>query len=200
MILRGENMIKTTAILLEELKQYANPVSKLSRMVKNGVYIQIVKGLYETDPTTPGYLLAGSIYGPSYLSFEFALAYHSMIPEAVYTFTSATYDKKKKKKYETPFGTFTYRDVPAEAYSLGVLIVREGDYSYQIATPEKALCDTLYTKNPVANQKELQSLLFEDMRIDETEFSKLKLEDIILLEQKYRSTNVQKLCRLMRRL
>ena len=200
MILRGENIIKTTAILLEELKQYANPASKLFRMVKNGQYIQIVKGLYETDPTTPGYLLAGSIYGPSYLSFEFALAYHSMIPEAVYTFTSATYDKKKKKKYETPFGTFTYRDVPAEAYSLGVLIVREGDYSYQIATPEKALCDTLYTKNPVANQKELQSLLVEDMRIDEMEFSKLKLEDILLLEQRYRSTNVQKLCKLMRRL
>ena len=73
MILRGENMIKTTAILLEDLKQYANPASKLSRMVKNGEYIQIVKGLYETDPTTPGYLLAGSIYGPSYLSFEFRI-------------------------------------------------------------------------------------------------------------------------------
>ena len=55
-------MIKTTAILLEELNSYASPASKLSRMVKNGDYIRVVKGLYETDPTTPGYLLAGSIY------------------------------------------------------------------------------------------------------------------------------------------
>jgi predicted transcriptional regulator of viral defense system len=192
-------MIKTTAILLEELKQYASPASKLSRMVKNGECIQIVKGLYETDPSTPGYLLAGSIYGPSYLSFEFALSYHGLIPEAVYTFTSATFDKKKKKKHETPFGTFTYRDVPSEIYSLGVIIVREGDYSFQIATPEKALCDTLYTKSPVVNQQELRSLLFEDMRIDEMEFSKLKIDDILLLAEKYRSTNVQKLSRLIRR-
>jgi predicted transcriptional regulator of viral defense system len=192
-------MIKTTAILLEELKQYASPASKLSHMVKKGECIQIVKGLYETDPSTPGYLLAGSIYGPSYLSFEFALSYHSMIPEAVYAFTSATFDKKRKKRHETPFGTFTYRDVPAEVYSLGVLIIREGDYSFQIASPEKALCDTLYTKSPVANQKELRSLLFEDMRIDEMEFIKLKIDDILLLAERYRSTNVQKLYRLIRR-
>jgi predicted transcriptional regulator of viral defense system len=186
-------------MILEELKQYASPASKLSRMVNNGERIPIVKGLYETDSSTPGYLLAGSIYGPSYLSFEFALSYHGMIPEAVYTFTSATFEKKKKKKYETPFGTFTYRDVPSEAYSLGVIIVHEGDYSFQIATPEKALCDTLYTKSPVANQKELQNLLFEDMRIDEIEFRKLNIDDISLLAEKYRSTNVQKLSRLMRR-
>jgi predicted transcriptional regulator of viral defense system len=192
-------MIKTTAIILEELKQYASPASKLSRMVKKGEYIPIIKGLYETDTSTPGYLLAGSIYGPSYLSFEFALSYYGLIPEAVYTFTSATYDKKKKKRFETPFGTFTYRDVPAEVYPLGIVIVHEGDYSYQIASPEKALCDMLYTKGPVANQKELRSLLFDDMRIDETEFSKLNPDEIIMMGERYRCTNVQKLSRLIRR-
>lgn len=90
-------MIKTTNMILEELYQYASPADKLSRMVRDGKYIPIVKGLYETQRSTPGYLLAGSIYGPSYLSFEFALAYHGLIPEAVYTFTSATFDKKKEK-------------------------------------------------------------------------------------------------------
>lgn len=193
-------MIKTTAIILEELKSYASPASKLSRMVKNGEFIPIVKGLYETNSSAPGYLLAGSIYGPSYLSFEFALAYHGMIPEAVYTFTSATYDKKKKKKYDTPFGTFTYRDVPAEVYSLGVTLIREGEYSFLIASPEKALCDVLYIKGPVANQKELRSLLFDDMRIDEMEFRKLNNNDILILEERYHSTNVQKLSRLIRRI
>lgn len=193
-------MIKTTAIILEELKQYASPASKLSRLIKKGDYIPIIKGLYETDASTPGYLLAGSIYGPSYLSFEFALAYYSLIPEAVYKFTSATYDKKKKKQFETPFGTFTYSDVPAEVYPLGVIIVREGDYSYHIASPEKALCDMLYTKEPVANQRELRSLLFDDMRIDEMEFGKLNSDEIIMLGERYHSTNVQKLSRLIRRL
>ncbi len=192
-------MIKTSSMILEELKSYGSPMSKLSRMVKSGEYIRIIKGLYETNPSTPGYLLAGSIYGPSYLSFEFALSYYGLIPEAVYTFTSATYDKKKKKKFETPFGTFTYRDVPKEVYPLGVELVREGKYSYWIASPEKALCDMLYTKSPIANQKELQRLLFDDMRIDDEEFKNLKCEDIFLLGEKYVSTNVQKLSRMMRR-
>lgn len=48
-----------------------------------GEYTKVVKGIYETNSDTAGYLLAGSIYGPSYLSFDFALSYYGMIPEAV---------------------------------------------------------------------------------------------------------------------
>lgn len=180
-------------MILAELHQYASPADKLSRMVRDGKYIPIVKGLYETQRSTPGYLLAGSIYGPSYLSFEFALAYHGLIPEAVYTFTSATFDKKKKKKYETFFGTFTYRDVPPGAYSYGVEFMKEGDYSYILASPEKALCDQLYKTAPIANYKELENLLFEDLRIEEEEFCKLNAQDIAFLAEKYGSTNVRKL-------
>ena len=80
-------MIKTTAMLLEELSEYGSPKSKLSRMAKNGEYFPITKGIYETDRHTPAYLLAGSIYGPSYISFEYALSFYGMIPEAVYTVT-----------------------------------------------------------------------------------------------------------------
>ena len=68
----------------------------------------MTRGLYETDRNAPAYLLAGSIYGPSYISFEYALSRYGLIPEAVYAVTCATFEKKKKKKYETPFGTFTY--------------------------------------------------------------------------------------------
>ncbi|NLZ36699.1 MAG: hypothetical protein GX897_04390, partial [Clostridiales bacterium] len=80
-------MIKTTAMLLKELKEYASPKSKLSRMAERGEVFPITRGLYETDPNVPGYLLAGSIYGPSYISFEYALGYYGMIPEAVYAVT-----------------------------------------------------------------------------------------------------------------
>lgn len=193
-------MIKTTAMILNELNEYANPADKLSRMVKSGEYIQIVKGLYETDKSTAGSLLAGSIYGPSYLSFEFALSYYGMIPEAVYTFTSATFEKRKKKNYKTPFGTFTYRDVPSAAYNYGLIIKKEGDYSYIIASPEKAICDQLYNTQLVKNYKELESLLFEDLRIDEQEFKKLNVEDISILSDKFGCTNIRKLCGYMRRM
>ena len=129
-------MIKTTAMLLEELRDYASPKTKLSRMVKKGECFQITKGLYETDRSVSAHLLAGSIYGPSYISFEYALSYHGMIPEAVYIVTSASFDKKKKKRYETPFGVFTYRDVPSKAFPHYVELHQEGDYWYRIASPE----------------------------------------------------------------
>lgn len=188
-------MLKTTGMILEELHQYASPADKLSRLVKQGKYIPIVKGLYETNHTVPGYLLAGSIYGPSYLSFEFALAYYGLIPEAVYTFTSATFEKKKKKIFKTAFGVFTYRDIPAPAYSYGVNIRVEGGYSYIIASPEKALCDQLYKVEGVKNYQELGHLLWDDLRIDEQELQKLNVDDVSVLAQKYGSTNVRKLSR-----
>ena len=185
-------------MILEELKQYKAPANKLNRMVKKGDYIPIIKGLYETDGTVPGYVLAGSIYGPSYLSFEFALSYYGLIPEAVYVFTSATYEKRKQKRYETPFGVFTYRDVPSNVYSDGIRFEREDAYFYQIASPEKALCDKLYTMPPVSNKKELRLLLFEDLRIDEQEFEKLSIEVIRQIGSEYNCTNVKMLVKLLK--
>ena len=46
-------MIKTTAMLLEELHNYASPASKLSRMTARGECVQIVKGLYERIKAFP---------------------------------------------------------------------------------------------------------------------------------------------------
>ena len=116
----GENMLKTHLVLMDELKNYASPAKKIERMVKSGALTRVVRGLYETDPHTPGHLLAASIYGPSYLSFEYALAHHGLIPEAVHQYTSASFDKKRAKQFETPFGVFSYRDIPEEAFPYGV--------------------------------------------------------------------------------
>lgn len=191
-------MIKTYAMIIEELKDYRAPENKLARMVKEGSCTPVIKGLYETEKETPGYLLAGSIFGPSYLSFDFALSRYGLIPEAVYTFTSATFEKKKAKKYVTPFGTFSYRDVPSSAYPFGIWLEKEDAYLYQIASPEKALCDKLYSISPVGNKKEMQSLLFEDLRIDEAEFAKLNVWDLMELCDLYHSTNLKMLKKLLR--
>ena len=191
-------MIKTYAMMMEELSEYSAPANKLGRMVKEGSCTQIVKGLYETKKNTPGYLLAGSIFGPSYLSFDFALSQYGLIPEAVYVFTSATFEKKKAKKYSTPFGTFTYRDVPSGVYSYGVRLQREGEYIYQIATPEKAICDKLYTLPPVKNKKELLDLLFDDLRIDEIEFTKLDKQRLLRICEAYHCTNMKMLAKMVR--
>lgn len=191
-------MIKTYNTLLKELQDYKAPNNKISRMVRNGIITPIIKGLYETNENTPGYLLANIIYGPSYLSFDFALSYYGLIPEAVYTFTSATFEKKKEKIYTTRFGTFTYRDIPASAYPYGIRLVTENQYIYAIASPEKALCDKLYTETPVKNKKELEVLLFSDLRIDKKDFQELNKTHLLSLTDLYKSTNLKLLKKILR--
>lgn len=192
-------MIITNDIIKTNFQKYSNKNTKICREVKNGNLIKIINGLYETNPNVNGYLLAGSIYGPSYLSFEYALSHYGLIPEKVTAYTSATFDKKKKKRYDNQFGTFLYRDVPNNVYPLGIKIIQEGDYMYQIATPEKALCDKLYTLSPIKNMKELENILFNDLRIDLDEFNKLNIEDIEQISNSYHSQNVELLYKYMRR-
>lgn len=192
-------MIKTTRMLLEEWRAYANPNAKIRRLVDSGALIPIVKGLYETDRTTPNHCLAAVLCNPSYLSFEFALAWHGLIPEAVYTCTCATFEKKKRKLYQTPFGTFAYRDVPGAVFADGVRLGIENGYRVAVASPEKAICDMLYTVSPRGNLRGLRQLLFEDWRIDEEEFDKLNRADIAVLCEKYRTQNHRLLLSLCKR-
>ncbi len=192
-------MIKTTKMLLEELSDYANPYSKIRQLIKDKKLFPIVKGLYETDQKTNGLYLSQAIYGPSYLSFDYALSYYGLIPEAVYTFTSATYEKRKSKLYCTIFGNFAYRDVPKSVYHYGIKIVEENGYHFLIATKEKALCDKLYSLKPLKNQKELEYLLFNDLRIDEDEFNKLNKDDIFFIANEYKNTNVELLSKYLKR-
>jgi len=192
-------MIMTSSMLVEQFKEYRDPFGKIMRMKNNGSLFQLVRGLYETNPKIPGYCLAGAIYGPSYLSFEYALALYELIPEAPYTFTSATFEKKKAKMYENHFGRFSYRDIPSRAYPFGILIREENEYIYRIATPEKALCDKLYIMPPVSNQKELTALLFDSLRIDQTEFEKLNIDDILEIGPKYCCNNLKYLMKYLER-
>lgn len=182
-------MIKTTAMLKNELVEYVNPTAKIRQLVNKGELFTIIRGLYETDGSTPGYLLAPIIYGPSYLSFEFALAYYSLIPEAVYTFTCASFEKKKTKTYETSFGTFTYRDIPSSAYSYGVILKSENGYGFQIASPEKAICDQLYKISPLSNRKELEEFLLNDLRVYENDFYNLDFIEIFEIAGHYNTQN-----------
>ncbi len=191
-------MINTSKELLNRYSNYVNSYNKIKRLVSKQELTPIIRGLYEDDHNVDGYLLANAIYGPSYLSFDFALSYYGLIPERVYTYTSATCLKRKTKRYSNHFGNYTYQDVPTAVFSLGILIKEEKGYTYLIASKEKALCDKLYSLKPVGSQKELKALLFEDLRIDEIEFAKLNIEDIRILSEKYNSKNVTTLYKLMK--
>ena len=192
-------MIIANSMAKYNFANYSNKNNKINREIKNQKLFKIITGLYETNPDTPGYLLASSIYGPSYISFEYALSFYGFIPERVNTVTCATFNKKKKKQYNTDFGVFTYRDVPMLVYPLEIVLVQDGSYSYQIATLEKALCDKLYTLKPLKNYSDLEKMLFDDLRINIEDFNKLNIDKIQKLSVLYHSTNVSLLAKYLRR-
>ena len=76
MLVRGENMIVTYEILKESLTDYKARDIKIKRMSDNKEIIKLTKNLYETNKNAPGYVVANAIYSPSYLSFDYALAYY----------------------------------------------------------------------------------------------------------------------------
>ena len=193
-------MIYSFDDLALKFHDYTDIKGKIRREIQSGKLVQVSRGLYENNADISGKYLAGRIFGPSYLSFDYALAIYSLIPEAVYrTYTSATFKKKKSKQYQNHFGIFTYRDVPPEVYPLGILLYEENGYSYQIATPEKAICDKLYSLPPAKNLSELRTLLFDDLRIDEQEFWLLDMNSLNELAPLYRANNLKLLSKLIRR-
>ena len=74
----------------ELLRGTSDKRGKIARMIHGGDLIQLRRGLYATRRDLDPLVLATSIYGPSYVSFETALWYHGMIPEAVFEIVSAT--------------------------------------------------------------------------------------------------------------
>lgn len=193
-------MIKTTQFLLKELAAYRTPATKIARMVKSGELHIVKRGLYETDRSCPAAYLSGVIYGPSYLSFEYALSVYGLIPERVEVFTAATLRKNRSKNFSNVFGIYSYRDIPVGAYPYDITMSTEGQYAWLVATPEKALCDLLYTKPNVKNIADLEGLMFDSLRIEEDDFYDLDIERLLFLSNKYRSHNLNILNRFLEKM
>jgi len=171
----------------ESLQGYASPKSKLTRMLDSGDLLHIRRGLYldEEDGNFSVKTLANIIYGPSYISFEYALAYYGFIPERTYNITSAVFGKNKNKRFETPVGTFMYSHIPEAVYFLEYRHKEENGHPYLIATAEKAICDTLYQYRQIKSLSGIGKLIYEDLRIDKDKINSLDLNIITTLAPGY---------------
>ena len=192
-------MIVTTSMLKEKYREYVNPLDKISRDARDNKIFRIARGIYETDRGTESALLAPVILSPSYLSFDFALSHYGLIPEKVTVISSASLGLGKRKIFINCFGRYEYQDIPAEAFSEGLTFLGNGDQMVRIATKEKAICDSLCKWRTVRNVSELKELLFEDKRIDETEFSSCDFREMSRLAALYRKKNHSLLERLIRK-
>jgi predicted transcriptional regulator of viral defense system len=117
----------------------------LHRYAKRGFITRIKRGLYAFagESAVPTPYLANKLYEPSYVSLEFALSYHRVIPETVYEITSVT--PKTTQRLHAINKVFSYRRIKKEAFT-GYETMKQGAYSFFIADPEKAFVDLAYLK------------------------------------------------------
>ena len=192
--------------LLDSLKDYARPRDKISDLLRKGIIIRVKKGLYifGDDYRRRPYsreILANLIYGPSYISLEYALHYYGLIPERVEAVTSVTCGRTRK--FSTPVGLFIYRMIPLGAFRSGMnRIELEGGHSFLIAIPEKALADKIcYDRGTgIQTQKHLYDYLINDLRIDHMALKELNPKHLAEIAHRYRSRKIKLLSNLVRRI
>lgn len=167
--------------VMDCLSIYKNPRVKLNHLLKIKALVRVKKGIYifgekfARHPYSPE-VLANMIYGPSYISLEWACQYYRLIPERVATVTSVT--TKRTKQFQTPIGLFTYDHIPLKSFSVGVTIIKFSDQQQALmATKEKALTDLLILRRgSFSSKKHFKETLFEDLRVEEEDLYNLDLD------------------------
>jgi predicted transcriptional regulator of viral defense system len=190
-----EEVIHTTLNVMDQLSDYASPKARLTRLLKSGKLIQVRRGLYVDDPNTLKQALAACLYGPSYISFQYALAQYGLIPERVTVMTSASFNKNRDKLYRTPLGEFRYWYLPPAIYPYGLRLEEEQGLSYLIATPEKALCDAVYKLPAVTGTQDMEALLLEDWRMERETLLSLNRDFISWIAPLYKRKSLLALAR-----
>jgi len=188
--------------LVTALKKWAAPRNVISRLVHSGDLIRVKKGIYlfgpdyARRPYSPE-VLANKIYGPSYVSAEYALSFWGLIPEGVMEVTSMT--TGKSKRFSTPAGRFSYHHLDPVKFSVGVTHIRfSEEFGALIATPEKALVDFLMNRKETGHTlSDLKRVLYEDFRIDPQGFKQLKISLLEDINQSYQNQTLNTLLQLL---
>lgn len=171
--------IPVTAAALESLfPNIKGGNQKIRLLERDRQVIRLKRGLYVCSPEVTGTvlsteLIANHLYTPSYVSMSSALRYYGLIPEQVYVMQSMTL--KHSRDFDTPLGRYEYTHISKDSFSVGLSSIKEKEYSFVIATPEKALCD-LVANSPGVNlryPKDAALYLEEDIRMDLGDFKRM---------------------------
>ena len=167
------------------LRDYKAPHRKITTLLQSGKLIRVKKGLYvlgEEDRESPlnKELLANLIFGPSYVSQEYALQYYGLLLERVMMVTSMT--TKRNKLFHTPIGEYKYTYINVRRFTVGVNWPLIADKVHVlIASPEKALADIITTCTDITTQTDMAIHLLDNMRLSKSDllnFDLRKLDEI----------------------
>lgn len=142
---------------------------QLNRWQKAGLIQKIINKYYIFDDNDLDenalWVIANTIYKPSYVSLEAALSHYGLIPEGVFVVTSVT--TKKTYRFESKIANFHYGKIRTNLF-WGYKLVDCKNWKICLAEPEKALLDFFYL-NP-----NLDSVAhFEELRINSEVFREI---------------------------
>ena len=180
--LKQLGIIPVDYVLLSSLfSAYKSPRNKIANLEIEGKLIRLKRGLYVVSPHESGKLLsteliANHLYGPSYVSMESALRYYGLIPERIHVLRSMA--TKRSRVFENSISRFEYINCSEDYYPIGINQKIGDDYSFLIASPERALCD-LIAYTPEVRPRFIKSLLLyleEDIRLNMEAFYKMNVK------------------------
>lgn len=111
------------------------------------------------------FVMANTIYSPSYISLEMALSYYHLIPEGVFLITSVT--TRQTYNFRSDFAGFHYRKVRTNLF-WGYKLIDYKNWKVKFAEPEKALLDFFYLKPHLNSEDD-----FEGLRINPEVFREI---------------------------
>jgi len=187
--------------LMDLLKRYRCPRDKVTELLRSRELVRVKKGIYALgerhgqDVSLP--VLANMIYGPSYVSKQYALAHYQLIPERVYEITSMT--PNRNKRFRTPLGVFSYQVLPLGLFAVGVTREQlDGLRGFLIATREKALADLIHAER-FDGVEALEGFLSEGLRIEAEGLRALRLGMLAKINERFQSPTLAQLSELVRR-
>lgn len=172
---------------------YKAPLKALAALNDRGVLMRLRRGQYAFVDSFDPMLAANLIYTPSYISFETALAHFGLIPERTEIYISVV--DGRPTEIQTPGGKFSYISQSRALFALGRNMEITPHRILSIATPEKALLDTLAKANlrsALASPKDVLEYVLDGLRIEESDLKNLALKKLKKLAPLYRNLAPQK--------
>ncbi|OHA42430.1 MAG: hypothetical protein A3H68_00470 [Candidatus Taylorbacteria bacterium RIFCSPLOWO2_02_FULL_46_40] len=169
--------LKKPIFSLQDLALYGQKIipSQLSVMADKGDIIRLKNGLYviasRKDNLAPEHI-AFRLYEPSYVSLEWALQKHGLMPEIPFNVTSVT--AKTTRTFTNFFGSFFYKSIKPDLFFGYEKREDVLGQPYLLAEPEKALLDYLYFNlSHIKTDTDVEGLRLNPFTIKELDEKKL---------------------------
>lgn len=148
---------------------------QLTEWTRKGYLFKLKRGIFafsdRRDQLSIEYI-SFLLYQPSYISLEWALSHHGLIPEMVYMVTAVT--SKTTRTFENEFGLFSYRHLKRNLF-FGYERIDTKEGIFLLAEPEKALLDYLYLNLPKINDEDdLDAIRLNPFELEGLDNKKLK--------------------------